>query len=294
MLAARAAAARASGPSRRCRSRGRGSPSGRPPGAVGRDARRGRGRGPRRRRARAGRAIPRLTRTTSTVIATPRPGRRRSTDAVVDHPGSDSRRSRAAWRSRALQLGVAEPGPQRGGERRRVVGRDQQPRPDPVGAVTEGLGHPADVGGEDRQAAGQGLGDDHAVGLGARRQHQQVRGGVAAVEIGSGPRSREVHAVARARRPARGGADASTNAGSRSRLPTHTQCQDRSGDRRQRIEQHVVALVEGHRRDAEQRPAGRGPGRELGGVDAGLGDVHPVGGQRVELQQPAAGSTRWS
>ncbi len=80
---------------------------------------------------------------------------------------------------------------------------------------------------------------------------------------------------------------ASTNAGSRSRLPTHTQCQDRSEHRRQRIEQHVVALVEGHRRNAEQRPAGRGPGGELGGVDAGLGDVHPVGGQRVQLQQPA-------
>ena len=44
----------------------------------------------------------RLTRMPSAVIATPRPGRRRSTDAVVDHPGSDSRRSRAARRNRAL------------------------------------------------------------------------------------------------------------------------------------------------------------------------------------------------
>ncbi len=94
------------------------------------------------------------------------------------------------------ELGVAEPGPERGAERRRVLRRDQQPRPDPVGAVTEGLRHPADLGRDDRQAAGQSLGDDHAVRLGARRQHQQVRGGVAAVEIGSGPRSREAHAVA--------------------------------------------------------------------------------------------------
>ena len=31
-----------------------------------------------------------------------------------------------------------------------------------------------------------------------------------------------------------------------------------------------MALVEGHRRDAEQRPAGRRPGCEVGGVDAGL------------------------
>ena len=50
-----------------------------------------------------------------------------------------------------------------------------------------------------------------------------------------------------------------------------------------------MALVGGHRRDAEQRPAGRGPGREVGGVDAGLGDVHPVGRQRVQLEQPAPG-----
>ena len=48
-----------------------------------------------------------------------------------------------------------------------------------------------------------------------------------------------------------------------------------------------MALVGGHRRDAEQRPAGRGAGCELGGVDARLGDVHPVARQRVQVQQPA-------
>ena len=57
-------------------------------------------------------------------------------------------------------------------------------------------------------------------------------------------------------------------------------------ERLQRIEQDVVALAEGHRGDAQQRPAGRGPGRELGGVDAGRGDMYPVGGQRVQLEQP--------
>jgi len=30
-------------------------------------------------------------------------------------------------------------------------------------------------------------------------------------------------------------------------------------------------------------PAGRGPGREVGCIDTGVGDVHPVGRQRVEL-----------
>ena len=48
-----------------------------------------------------------------------------------------------------------------------------------------------------------------------------------------------------------------------------------------------MPLVGRQRRDAEQRVAGRGPRREAGGVDARLGDVHPIGRQRVQLLQPA-------
>jgi hypothetical protein len=48
-----------------------------------------------------------------------------------------------------------------------------------------------------------------------------------------------------------------------------------------------VPLVGRHRPDAEQRVAGRGPRREAGGVDAGLGHVHPVGRQPVQLLEPA-------
>jgi hypothetical protein len=48
-----------------------------------------------------------------------------------------------------------------------------------------------------------------------------------------------------------------------------------------------VSLGACHRTDAEQRVAGRGPRSEPGGVNAGLGHVHPVGRQRVELSQPA-------
>ena len=59
--------------------------------------------------------------------------------------------------------------------------------------------------------------------------------------------------------------------------------------RREPVEQHVVTLARRHRRDAEQRVAGRGPRREAGGVDAGLGHVHPVGRQPVQLLQPAPG-----
>ena len=57
-------------------------------------------------------------------------------------------------------------------------------------------------------------------------------------------------------------------------------------DRRQRIEQNVVALVKGHRGHTQQRPPAGGAGGKLSGVDAGLGDVYPFGGQLVELQQP--------
>ena len=47
-----------------------------------------------------------------------------------------------------------------------------------------------------------------------------------------------------------------------------------------------MALLEGDRGDAQERPAGGGPGRELGGVDGRLRDVQPVSGERVQLQQP--------
>ena len=156
------------------------------------------------------------------------PARTPARTDVVRRPPGERRAPLAGGPAQpAPQLGVAEPGPERGGERRRVAGRDQQARPGPVGAVTEGLRQPADLGRDDRQATGQRLGDDHAVRLGARRQHQQVRGGVAAVEVGSGPRPREAHPVAQAacseRRRSR-----STNAGSRSRLPTQTQRHGRS------------------------------------------------------------------
>ena len=46
-----------------------------------------------------------------------------------------------------------------------------------------------------------------------------------------------------------------------------------------------MALAGDHRRDAEQRSCGRRPRRERGGIDAGLGDMHPITGQRVQLQQ---------
>ena len=78
------------------------------------------------------------------------------------------------------QVGVLEPGSERVAERGRVVGRNEQARPGAVGAVPQSLRHPADLGGDHRQAACKRLGDDHPVRLPARREHQQVRRAVAA------------------------------------------------------------------------------------------------------------------
>jgi len=52
-------------------------------------------------------------------------------------------------------------------------------------------------------------------------------------------------------------------------------------NRRQRVDEYIVALLEGDRRDAQQLSAVRGPGSEVGGLNTWLGDVHPVGCQRV-------------
>ena len=153
--------------------------------------------------------------------------------------------------------------------------------------MTEGFGHPTDIGGDDRKTAGQSLGDDHAVRLGARREHHQVCRGVAAVELGSRPRSREGNAVAEA--VVQRAVTEPSNEGRVAVQAAHAHAlpgQVHYG--RQRTEQHVVTLAGGHRRDAKQGLTRRGPGCEIGGVDAGLGDVHPLGGQPVQLEQPAA------
>ena len=50
-----------------------------------------------------------------------------------------------------------------------------------------------------------------------------------------------------------------------------------------------MALAGDHRRDGEQRPGGLGARCELGGVDAGLGDVHAIAGQRIQLEKPSPG-----
>ena len=178
-------------------------------------------------------------------------------------------------------------------QRDRVVGRDEQARPRPLGAATERLRHAADLGRDDRQAPGERLGHDHAVRLRARRQHEQVRAGVAAGERGAGPRPREGHAVAQLAVPgaapeALGEHRIAVQAAHAAAVPVLAR------QPRERVEQHVVSLPGDHRRDAEERPGGRRPGRDVGRVDPRLRDVHAVVRQAVQLQQPSAASSRSS
>ena len=142
--------------------------------------------------------------------------------------------------------------------------------------MAEGLRHATYVGRNYRHAAGQSLDDDHAVRLGPGREHHHVRGGIGAVEIGSGPRSPKANAIGQ-------GAvlGAATDPFHERRVPlkaahAHT-APGHVRHRRQRVEQDIVALDGGDRRHAEKRLSGRGPGYDVGRIDPGLGDVHPVG-----------------
>ena len=201
-------------------------------------------------------------------------------DAVSSQPGKVARRSLAARRSRSRSEASSSQRRSAAPKACRVAGRDEE------AAVAERLGHPADVGGEHRHAAGQGLGDDHAVGLAVRGEDEQVCGGVGAVERGAGARPGEVHAVAQpgGQRAAldvvgeRGGAVEAAHARAAPGQVRHG---------REAAEQHVVALAARHRRDAQQRGAVGAARREGGGVDAGLGHVHLR--QPVQVLDPPPG-----
>ena len=204
---------------------------------------------------------------------------------MADHPRRDARRSRAARRSRPRS--AASPSQSRSAAPSATgsPGGTSSPGPRAVVAVPDRLGHPADVGDEHRHAARQGLGDDHAVGLGVRREHEQVRAGVRAVEVVApcgvpGSRTRSSRPLSRARR-----CTPSANAGSRSRL-TRRRRGARTGpspSRARRAARRGPCRVSPPRRTAARRPPSV-PGPSRGGVDAGLGDVHPVEREHVELR----------
>ena len=204
---------------------------------------------------------------------------------MVDHPESDARRSRAARRQAPSQLGVAEPGPQRRAERGRVVGGTSSPGRTPSAPWPRASAHPADLGRDDRQATGERLGDHHAVRLGARRAARAGRQRRSCDRDPlrcAAPRSARGR---RARRPRARRRRLSANAGSRSRLPTHRQCQDSPVIVASASSSTSWPLPGITAATQSSAPAGRRPRCERGGIDAGLGDVHAVARQRVQLQQ---------
>ena len=105
---------------------------------------------------------------------------RRSSRRSRQDARDDGRGGRPAGQRRApLARGPAQPlaaarrrRARRAARRRARPGRPggtSRPGRSPSGAVAERLRHAADLGGDDRQAAGQRLGDDHAVRLGRAR-----------------------------------------------------------------------------------------------------------------------------
>ena len=62
----------------------------------------------------------------------------------------------------------------------------------------------------------------------------------------------------------------------------------------QRLEQQVLPLVRDHGADAEQPAAAGRAGCFLAEVRAGPGDLHPLRGEPVAVEQPLAGSRSWS
>ena len=223
------------------------------------------------------------------VIAPLPRGRLRRRPSVVGHPASELAPLAGRPAQPPAQLGVAEPGPQRGA--RAPPGR-RAGRAAPagaVGAVPERLGHPADLGGDDRQAAGQRLGDDHAVRLRARGEHEQVGArrscGRARRRCG-GPRSAPGRP---ARRRGRGDGDAPTNAGSRSRLPTQTQRQSQVRVVASASSSTSWPLPGVTAATQSSAPPPAVPGASSAASTPRLGDVHALARQRVQLEQAAAG-----
>ena len=136
------------------------------------------------------------------ALALTTPARTSATaDAVAAHGRSVARRSRAARRSRSRSSASSSQARSAAPRAAGSPGGTSSPGRVPSSPMPERLGHSADLGGEDRHAAGQRLGDDHAVRLGVRGEHEQVRGGVRAVELLAGARSREAHPVAQPELP---------------------------------------------------------------------------------------------
>ena len=217
-------------------------------------------------------------------------------DALRSRPDRVEPADLADWLAvRGRQLAAGElvyiahhqPFSERGGEGSRIAGRDQLAGAGAIGGGAERFGQPTDGGSYDGQAVGERFGDGHAVGLRAGRRDEQVGGGVRVAERRAGQDAGEPDAVAVAE-----ARDAGLQLVDEVRVAV-----ERSGQHAmpvplsevgERLDEEVLPLVAAEDSDADQ-VAADGPGRGSDPIDAGPGDVHPVGRDRVSGQDLLAG-----
>ncbi len=186
------------------------------------------------------------------------------------------RRGPCSGAERGAPRGVADEPGQRGGERRGVVDRHEHA----VDAILDQLHDARDPRRDDRQAGRHRLEDGERRALVARREHGDVRRGEQRGDVLASPE--QAHAPAQPEALGLG----------RERGCERAVAGDREhalGQERERVEQHVEALLgrEAREREQERRAFGqpergaRDGRRALQPVDAHrvLDDVHPVGRQ---------------
>src|SRR6516162_4400207 len=181
---------------------------------------------------------------------------------------------------------VTQPVSERGGEGSRIARRDELAGAGAIGGGAERFGQPTDGGGYDGQAVGERFGNGHAVGLRAGRRDEQVGGGVRVAERRAGQDASEPDAVAVAEARDTGPqlfdeVRVAVGRSGQHAMPVQV------SEVGERLDEEVLPLVPAEDSDADQVSA-YGPGRGSDPVDAGPGDVHPVGRDRVSGQYPLA------
>ncbi len=211
---------------------------------------------------------------------------RATRSAVSGQPASVVRRSRAAARRSCRSASSRSQRRSDRGQRGRVVGRHQHSGSSPGGGRPERLGQPADLGRQDGDAPREGLADHHPPALRAGGQHQRVGAGVGLVEPGAGQRAgprdpvgdAELGRMAlqpRRRAPGRGRATPHRSGARAGRRPRRGPPAARRGPCRR-----VTAATQ------SSSPPDSFPSARSAGSAPGVGDVHPLGAQRVVVDHP--------
>ena len=187
------------------------------------------------------------------------------------------------------EVGVGQPAAQRGRQRSAVTGRHQEAGPAAIARPAQSLRQPADRRRDDRQSARQSLGDHHAVRLGVRGEHQHVgrwrtrgRGRRRSAGRKTDPVGDAGLLRPRCRRP-------STNAGSRSSVPTQTHRHGRSAVAASAASNTSWPLCAVTAATHSSSPPRSVPEARPAGSTPGCGHVNLVRRQRVAQQQPVPG-----